>query len=100
MLCIEVRQTEFFTEPLEVVERGSSFLQSHRLNSDRQKFLVSPDRDRAFLQFFVADGDLIKIIFDGQEVAAFLTVVYNCVRRILRTAVDTDETIHGLCIWC
>ena len=80
--------------------RGYSIHEWRRVNTDRQTFIGSPDLDRAILQFFVADGDLIKIIFDGQEVAAFLTVVYNCVRRILRTAVDTDETIHGLCIWC
>jgi hypothetical protein len=48
----------------------------------------------------VTNGVPTEIIFDSQGIPTLLRVASICVWSIPHAAVDTDETIRDVCIWC
>jgi hypothetical protein len=48
----------------------------------------------------VTNGVPTEIIFDSHGVPTLLTVVPIRVWSVPHTAVDADDTMHDVCIWC
>jgi hypothetical protein len=82
MLCIEVRKPDLLSYPVQLIERGSAFLESYRGNCDREELTITPYRNRPAIPVLTPDFNGVKVVLHEKQVPAGAAGIEDLIRRI------------------